>query len=114
MSSRRQLATALYRLLPPFTALLGACATLGKLSFKEPDVRLERIDITGLSLGGGTMDLVFDVYNPNTFRIRSTRMEAALDLEEPHCGTALRERPPHPAPETHSRVVVPTPLKSAR
>src|SRR3989449_3916331 len=32
MSSRRQLATALYRLLPLFTALLGACATLGKLS----------------------------------------------------------------------------------
>src|SRR5207247_10332830 len=81
MSSRRQLATALYRLLPPFTALLGACATLGKLSFKEPDVRLERIDITGLSLGGGTMDLVFDVYNPNTFRTRSSRRGVARGLQ---------------------------------
>ena len=108
MSSRRQLATALYRLLPPLTALLGGCATLGKLSFKEPDVHLERIDITGLSLGGGTLDLVFDVYNPNTFRIRSTRMEVDLDLEETHFGTALLERPLDLSPENHSRVTVPT------
>ncbi|OLC05418.1 MAG: hypothetical protein AUH46_02590 [Gemmatimonadetes bacterium 13_1_40CM_70_15] len=72
MNSWLRPSTALYRVLPPFTALLGACATLGKLSFKEPDVQLERIDITGLSLGGGTLDLGFDVYNPNTFRIRST------------------------------------------
>src|SRR5438445_11850427 len=107
MSSRRQLATALYRLLPPFTALLGSCATLGKLSFKEPDIRLERIDITGLSLGGGTLDLVFDVYNPNAFRIRSTRMEVDLDLEETQFGTALLERPLDRSPEHHSRVIVP-------
>lgn len=107
MSSRRQLATALYRLLPPFTALLGACATLGKLSFKEPDVRLERIDITGLSLGGGTMDLVFDVYNPNSYRLRSTRVEIGLDLEQRHFGDALLERPLDLSPENHSQVVVP-------
>ena len=87
---------------------LGACATLGRLSFKEPDVQLERIDITGLSLGGGTLDLVFDVYNPNTFRIRSTRMEVDLDLEETHFGTALLERPLDLSPENHSRVIVPT------
>ena len=87
---------------------LGSCATLGKLSFKEPDVQLERIDITGLSLGGGTLDLVFDVYNPNTFRIRSTRMEVDLDLEETHFGTALLERPLDLSPENHSRVTVPT------
>ena len=87
---------------------LGSCATLGKLSFKEPDIRLERIDITGLSLGGGTLDLVFDVYNPNTFRIRSTRMEVDLDLEETHFGTALLERPLDLSPDNHSRVIVPT------
>src|SRR2546427_59684 len=108
MNSWLRPSTALYRVLPPFTALLGACATLGKLSFKEPDVQLERIDITGLSLGGGTLDLVFDVYNPNTFRIRSTRMEVDLDLEETHFGTALLERPLDLSPENHSRVIVPT------
>jgi len=87
---------------------LSACATLGKLSFKEPDIQLERIDITGLSLGGGTLDLVFDVYNPNAFRIRSTRMEVDLDLEETHFGTALLERPLDLSPDNHSRVIVPT------
>ena len=33
--------TALYRLLPPFAALSLACATLGRLSFTEPEVALQ-------------------------------------------------------------------------
>ena len=73
--------TALYRLLPPFAALSLACATLGRLSFTEPEVALQEIAVTGVGLTGGTFDLVFDVYNPNDYRIRSTRLEVGIDLE---------------------------------
>src|SRR5256885_14702557 len=107
MSNRPLLIAALNRLVLPMTALLGGCATLGRLSFQEPDVRLEAIHITGLGLLGGTLDLVFDAYNPNDYRIRSTRLEAGIDLEGRHFGDALLERPLDLSPGNHSRVVVP-------
>src|SRR5947199_3047891 len=88
-------------------AVLGSCATLGRLSFKEPELQLEAINITGLGLTGGTFDLVFDVYNPNDYRIRSTRLEVGSDLEGTHFGDALLERPLDLSPSNHSRVVVP-------
>ena len=84
-----------------------ACATLSRLTFQEPELRLEAINITGLGITGGTFDLVFDVYNPNDYRIRSNRLEVGVDLEGTHFGDALLERPLDLSPTNHSRVVVP-------
>jgi LEA14-like dessication related protein len=92
----------------PFpVALCLACATLGRLAFAEPHIQLEEINITGLGLTGGTLDLVFDVYNPNDYRIRSTRLEVGIDLEGTHFGDALLDRPLDLSPTNHSRIVVP-------
>ena len=102
-----------YRRLPgsrfpvPVVLLCLACATLSRLTFQEPELRLEAINITGLGITGGTFDLVFDVYNPNDYRIRSTRLEVGVDLEGRHFGDALLERPLDLSPTNHSRVVVP-------
>jgi LEA14-like dessication related protein len=87
--------------------VVTACATLGRLSFQEPDVQLQEIDVTGIGLTGGTFDLVFDVWNPNDYRIRSTRLEVGIDLEGTHFGDALLDRPLDLSPTNHSRVVVP-------
>ena len=91
------------------TALLAltACATLSTLSFHEPELQLQEIGVTGVGLTGGTFELVFDVYNPNAYRIRSTRLEVGVDLEGTHFGDALLERPLDLSPTNHSRVVVP-------
>src|SRR5256886_12445654 len=86
---------------------LGACATLGKLYFQDPQIQLQEITVTSLGLSGGTMDLVFDVYSPNDYRIRSTRIEVGVDLESTHFGDAYLERPLDLSPTNHSRVVVP-------
>jgi len=91
----------------PVALLCAACATLGHLAFTEPDLTLQEIDITGIGLSGGTVDLVFDVYNPNDYRIRSTRLEVGIDLEDRHFGDALLERPLDLSRTNHSRVVVP-------
>lgn len=107
MNNQLRVLTALYRLLPPFAALLAACATFRSLYFQEPTIELQEVNITGLGLSGGTLDLVFDVYNPNNYRIRSTRLEVGLDLEGTHFGDALLDRPLDLSPENHSRVVVP-------
>jgi LEA14-like dessication related protein len=91
----------------PVALLCLACATLGRLAFTEPELQLEEINITGLGLTGGTLDLVFDVYNPNDYRIRSTRLEVGIDLEGTHFGDALLDRPLDLSPTNHSRIVVP-------
>jgi len=88
--------------------VIGGCATLRSvLSFQEPQVELQEINITGMGLTGGTLDLVFDVYNPNDYRLRSTRLEVGLDLEGKHFGDALIDRPLDLSPTNHSRVVMP-------
>lgn len=87
---------------------LGACATLkSALNFQRPDVELQEINVTGLGLQGGTMDLVFDVYNPNDYRLRSTRLEVALTLAGTDFGDALIDKPLDFSPVNHSRVIMP-------
>ena len=86
---------------------LAACATLRGLTFQDPDVSLQEIEITGLGFTGGTFNLVLDVWNPNDYRLRSTRLEVGIDLEGTHFGDALLDRPLDLSPTNHSRVVVP-------
>lgn len=89
-------------------ALLAGCATVrNALNFHEPEIALEEINVTGLGLTGGTLDLVFDVYNPNTYRLRSTRLEVGLTLENTDFGEALIDKPLDLSPENHSRVIMP-------
>jgi len=88
--------------------VVGAgCATLRALRFEEPQVELKEINITGISLSGGTMDLILDVFNPNDYRLRSTRLEVGIDLEGTHFGDALLERPLDLSPLNHNQVIVP-------
>ncbi len=87
--------------------VVGCSGLRRALSFDEPVVTLERIEITGLGLDGGTFDLVLDVFNPNGYDIRGTRVELSLDLEGTHFGDALVERPVALAAGGHSVVAVP-------
>ncbi|HXM39252.1 MAG TPA: LEA type 2 family protein [Gemmatimonadales bacterium] len=98
----------MHRLLLLSVVFLTSCATLrSALTFQEPQIALQEINVTGLGLSGGTLDLVFDVYNPNTYRLRSTRLEVGLDLENTYFGDALIDKPLDLSPENHSRVVMP-------
>ena len=87
---------------------LAACATLqNALKFENPQVELREINVTGLGLSGGTLDLVFDVYNPNDYRLRSTRLEVGLELAGTDFGESLIDKPLDLSPVNHSRVVMP-------
>ncbi|HWC75455.1 MAG TPA: LEA type 2 family protein [Gemmatimonadales bacterium] len=87
---------------------LSACASLkSALNFQRPDLELQEINITGLGLTGGTLDLVFDVYNPNKYRLTSTRLEVGVALARTDFGDALIDKPLDLSPENHSRVVMP-------
>ena len=88
-------------------ALMGCASLKSALNFQDPQIALQEINVTGLGLTGGTLDLVFDVYNPNTYRLRSTRLEVGLDLEGTYFGDALIDKPLDLSPQNHSRVVMP-------
>ena len=86
----------------------SACATLrNALAFAEPQIALQEIHVTGLGMTGGTLDLVFDVYNPNQYRLRSTRLAVGLELASTDFREALVDKPLDLSPENHSRVVMP-------
>jgi len=90
------------------TVTLFACATLrNAVTFENPQIELREINVTGLGLSGGTLDLVFDVYNPNDYRLRSTRLEVDLELAGTDFGKALVDKPLDLSPENHSRVLMP-------
>ena len=74
---------------------------------EEPQIALQEINVTGLGMTGGTLDLVFDVYNPNQYRLRSTRLEVGLQLASTDFGEALIDKPLDLSPQNHSRVVMP-------
>lgn len=86
----------------------AGCATLGHaLRFEEPDIRLQEVRVTGLTFSGGTLDLTLDVFNPNGYRLRSTRLEVGIDLEDVHFGDALFETPVELLSQQHSLITVP-------
>lgn len=87
---------------------VSSCATLRHvLTFEQPQIDLQEINVTGLGLSGGTLDLVFDVYNPNPYRLTSTRLEVGLELAGTYFGEALIDKPLDLSPENHSRVLMP-------
>lgn len=52
----------------------------------DPELQLTAVDVRGLGLTGGTFDLHVDVYNPNNFDLRGTRLELGFDVEKTHVG----------------------------
>lgn len=87
---------------------LAGCKTLANaLQFAEPEVQLKEVQITGLGLTGGTLNLALDVYNPNDYRLRSTRLELGIDLENTHFGDALLETPLELPSQQHTLVSLP-------
>ena len=86
----------------------SGCATLGHaLRFEEPVIQLNEVRITGIGLSGGTLDLALDVFNPNDYRLRSTRLELGIDLEGTHFGDALMETGVELPSQQHVLVTVP-------
>ncbi|HET7109223.1 MAG TPA: hypothetical protein VFI41_00005, partial [Gemmatimonadales bacterium] len=71
-------------------AATAGLIVLGCASFPstilDPDVQLHQVNLRGVGLTGGTMDLVVDVYNPNHFSLRGTRLQVGFDVDSAHVG----------------------------
>ncbi len=76
-------------------ALATAVVTLGCAggydNFREPDVTLRQVTVRGVGLTGGNMDLTVDVFNPNGFDLRGTKLQLGFDVEGSHVGDITYE-----------------------
>lgn len=53
---------------------LTGCATLARQAFQNPVVNLRNVEVRGLGLSGGQLDVHLSVYNPNNYRLDATRL----------------------------------------
>lgn len=74
------------------TVVLGGCATLGRNVFREPLVNFSNVNIKGLGLSGGSLDVVLSVYNPNGFDLNATRLTYRLMVDDKALGTGALDR----------------------
>ena len=62
-------------------AAAAGCAAIGLGSFAEPVVRLKDVQITGLGLQGGSVDVKLSVYNPNKYKLDAIKMTYKVDID---------------------------------
>jgi LEA14-like dessication related protein len=70
----------------------AACATLGRGVFREPVVNFRNVEVKGLGLSGGSLDVVLSVYNPNGFKLDATRLTYRLLVDSIDVGTGALEQ----------------------
>ena len=75
------------------TALVAgtACATIGRAAFEEPVVTLKNVNIQGLGLTGGSLDVLLNVYNPNGFRLDATQLTYRVFVDTVHVANGLMD-----------------------
>ena len=58
---------------------LAGCASLARQVFQNPIVNLQDVNVRGLGISGGQLDVVLSVYNPNEYRLDATRIGYRFD-----------------------------------
>ena len=78
-------------------ALSGAlaCAIACSMSsvFEKPELEFRGLRIGAIGLGGASIDVVVDVYNPNSYRLGVDRFTYDLTIENVRFGVGATEAP---------------------
>ena len=59
------------------------------LVFEQPDFDLTSVRVDGLGLKGGSLTLLIDVNNPNSYDLRTGQIDVVIDFEGTRFGEAL-------------------------
>ena len=70
----------------------AACASLGRSIFEAPVVNFRNLEVKGLGLSGGSLDVVLSVYNPNGFKLDATRLTYQLQVDTIPVGTGALDQ----------------------
>jgi LEA14-like dessication related protein len=63
------------------------CASIGRAVFKEPYVELRDVQVRGLGLDGGALDVVLAVYNPNDYALQTVKVTYNVFVDSTMLGT---------------------------
>lgn len=67
----------------------SGCAMFQQGGFESPDFDLTSVQIDGLGLTGGSLTLLVDVDNPNSYDLRTGQIDMAIDFEGTRFGEAF-------------------------
>ncbi|MDF1503036.1 LEA type 2 family protein [Roseisolibacter sp. H3M3-2] len=73
-------------------AATAGCASLGRSVFREPVVNFRNVELKGLGVSGGSLDVVLSVYNPNGFNLDATRLTYRLQVDSIDVGTGALDQ----------------------
>ncbi|HEX5435531.1 MAG TPA: LEA type 2 family protein [Gemmatimonadaceae bacterium] len=69
----------------------ASCSVLGRNAFTEPLVSLRNVQVNGIGLNGGSLEVLLNVYNPNGFRLDATRLTYKLMVDTIPFGTGATD-----------------------
>ena len=69
--------------------LAAGCASIGRSVFETPVVSFRNVEVRGLGLDGGSLDVVLNVYNPNGYKLEATRLSYSLMVDSVPVGSGV-------------------------
>ena len=97
MSGRAIVAAKAACLLAFVTAPAAGCQAVTKALFTQPVVTLKDVHLASTGLGGGTLDVLVSVYNPNAYDLDASQLTYAVIVDSAEVGSGA----------TTQRVLVP-------
>jgi len=87
--------------------LPSGCAMFQQGGFESPDFELTSVRIDGLGLTGGSLMLLVDVDNPNSYDLRTGQIDMAIDFEGTRFGEAFLDGTTRFGPQSVTPIELP-------
>jgi LEA14-like dessication related protein len=70
----------------------ASCGGLGKGGFRDPIVTFKNVQVGGIGLTGGTLDVILSVYNPNGYRLDASRITYKVMVDSLDVGAGALDK----------------------
>jgi LEA14-like dessication related protein len=70
----------------------ASCAGLGKGGFQDPVVTFKNVQVGGIGLTGGSLDVILSIYNPNGYRLDASRITYKVMVDSLDVGAGAMDK----------------------
>jgi LEA14-like dessication related protein len=70
----------------------SSCAGLGKGGFQDPVVTFKNVQVGGIGLTGGSLDVILSIYNPNGYRLDASRITYKVMVDSLDVGAGAMDK----------------------
>jgi LEA14-like dessication related protein len=81
-----------FALISAIAIVSASCAGLGRGGFKDPVVTFKNVQVGGIGLSGGTLDVILSVYNPNSYRLDASRVTYKVMVDSLDVGAGAMDK----------------------